>query len=685
MQGHQDSSRPLNMKRRLAMAEECQIAFFEGRARDFSALPPGVYSGWLRSRKAGIDPKQTSIIQNGKIRSSYDELLTDVQHKNILYSERYTLFSELLASVGAALFYLDSNLCVFDCCGDDDLLAELSDKGIEKGACLQDQYAGSNAVSEAFINKSQAQFCGRENYCQLFEDYACYAEHFSLLGKHIKQKEFYILIISPLQKFSTTFLALCRYFSEDLHDSINLKYQPHVRLLLKLFKAQAQINNAMPIVVDQNDIVVDVDEQLCWLYGNYTDQLRGQNIYTWMPDYAHLFKRVKKGEVIVNYNYLCKQNSLMLEDNEFYMTLLPLYDEESSPREYMGFACTITHAQNMRNQVNRMVNVDALFTFNDVLGNNEGLMFVKELAAQAAESTSNILLFGESGTGKEIFAQAIHNASERRDKPFVVLNCAAVPKELIGRELFGFTENAFSEADKRGVSGKFEQANQGTLFLDELSEMPLDMQAVLLRVLEEQRVTRLGDNESRKIDVRIIAATNNDLLECIKAGTFRHDLYYRVNVIRLDIPPLRNRTDDIPELAEFFLKEFASSLNRPILSISSEVLDCMLKYPWPGNVRELRNAVERCVNICKSDEITSSILPEEILRYRNLQIPAQADEVNGHEVFQAESFASFEKLENERIKKLMKKHKGNKTAVARELGVTRATLYRKLEKITGWN
>ena len=684
MQKRQSHADAAYVPRRLSVAQECYRAFLEGKPKDFSDLPSGTYLGWLRSRKAGVDPNQPRIAQNGRIRPKHDELLTDIQHKSILYNECFYLFTELLASIGAALFYLDSNLCIFESCGDESLLAELREKGIATGACLKEEYAGSNAATEACLNRIQTMFLGQESFCRLFEDYACFAECFNLEGKQIIQNEFCVLIVIPLSHLSDTFVALCRYFSEDLRSSISLKYQPHVRLLLNFFKEQSKMNNTMNIIVDQNDIVVDIDDRLCWLYGSYADQLRGQNVYTWMPDHAHLFSRVKKGEAILNYNYLCKQKSLVLEDNEFYMTLLPLYDEEQGLKNYIGFACTIIHAQNVRNQLNRMVNVDALFTFNDLLGSDEGFVSVKELASKAAESTSSVLLCGESGTGKEIFAQAIHNASERSDKPFVVLNCAAIPKELIGRELFGFTENPHDDTEKRGSSGKFEQANQGTLFLDELSEMPLDMQAVLLRVLEERRVTRLGDNESRRTDVRIIAATNRNLLECTKAGTFRHDLYYRINVIRLDIPPLRNRAEDIPLLATYFLTEFASSLNRPSLSLDDEVLAYLLKYPWPGNVRELRNVIERCVNICKGDVITAATLPEEVLFSREIHTTPLPVEKNGSALSQAMDFNSFEMLEAERIRQSMIRHKGNKTAVAQELGMTRATLYRKLGKITSW-
>jgi transcriptional regulator with PAS, ATPase and Fis domain len=682
-------SYPLNTTRRTAVAERCRKALFEGAPCDFADLTEGVYHAWLRSKKAGVNPKLTTLAPMANRTDLHDELLSDIQHKTVLYNEWHDRFVEMIARCGGAAFYLDSQLNIFDCNGNDDLLKELYAKGIRLETCMQERFAGANAVSIAAFDNSDTLLLGPEHYCALFDDYACYAAYFHFIGKQLRQPGFLMLIVVPLHEFSEAFAAICEYHFEGVRTSIRLPHQPQVKLQQCMARANARAHKTMTILVDKNDVIVDIDERLCRLYGTYVDQQRGNNVFTWMPDHVHLFERVKTGETIRDYNYLCKATPVGMQDHEFYMTLVPVYDEEREPREYIGFACTITPAQNVRNRVNRLVGIDAHFTFDDLLGLNEDFVLVKDLAAQAANSRSSVLLCGESGTGKEIFAQAIHSASTRNSKPFIAINCAAIPKELIGHELFGYIDAVGNAGRREGVSGKFEQANQGTLFLDEVAEMPLDMQAVLLRVLEERKVTRLGDDESRNIDVRIIASTNRNLAECIKAGTFRLDLYYRLNVVRLDIPALRERSQDIPLLAEWFLRQFCKSLNKNIHTIAPEVMGYLQSYIWPGNIRELRNVIERCVNICKGHEITARTLSAEIVNggAAPAPLPTTAAAAGDADFIPTEGsvFGSFEEAEHERIKSLMKRHKGNKTLVAQEMGMARATLYRKLSEISNWS
>jgi transcriptional regulator with PAS, ATPase and Fis domain len=367
------------------------------------------------------------------------------------------------------------------------------------------------------------------------------------------------------------------------------------------------------------------------------------------------------------------------------MTLVPIYDEESVPHEYIGFACTIMQAQHMRSHMTKLVDVDAHFTFEDLLGQNEDFLLVKELALQAAQGTNNVLLCGENGTGKALFAQAIHTASSRRSKPFVTINCAAVPKELVGGEIFGYFGDRRKGALQEGSSGKLEQAHHGTLFLDEITELPLDVQELLVKGLDEGKAVRLGGDEYRNVDVRVIASLKSDPKECIKAGSLRLDLYSRLSVTRLDIPPLRERKDDIPLLAESNLRALCVSLDKDIRSITPQALACLQAYSWPGNTRELRSVIERAVSISTGGEIDVQVLPSEITDREDAvsHDSAGSDSVGHPEEIRV--FGSFEDLECERIKSAMKRFNGNKSLVAQELGMARATLYRKLSKIGDWS
>ena len=288
---------------------------------------------------------------------------------------------------------------------------------------------------------------------------------------------------------------------------------------------------------------------------------------------------------------------------------------------------------------------------------------------RVANTDSTILIRGETGTGKSLFARAVHEQSHRRNKPFVTVNCAAIPAPLIESELFGYEEGAFTGARKGGKPGKFELAHEGTLFLDEIGDMPLDSQTKLLQVLETKRIERVGGITPRGIDVRIIAATNRDLEKLIETGAFRKDLFYRINVIPFTIPPLRERKEDISLLMNYFLDLYTVQLNKPVRPFGEQAREILSVYPWPGNARELANAVEYAVNIETGKEITPGSLPAKILDYQENEDP------------QAPFSLAF--LEKKVIARALRKYGQStegKEMAASAMGISRATLYRKLKQ-----
>jgi len=252
------------------------------------------------------------------------------------------------------------------------------------------------------------------------------------------------------------------------------------------------------------------------------------------------------------------------------------------------------------------------YTFDHIIGTSWAIEEAKRLALKAAERNSTVLLLGESGVGKELFAHAIHHASVRRSKPFVRFNCSSIPRELMESELFGYEAGAFTGAGRKGKPGKFELANQGSIFFDEIGEMPLEMQAKLLRVLQEKEVERVGGTKTMDVDFRLIAATNSDPELLVKEGRLRRDLFYRLNVLPLRVPPLRERRADIPELVLFFLQRSCQKLGREIMSVSQETMKHLVAYEWPGNIRELQNIIERTVVLAKGTILTlePSLIPK---------------------------------------------------------------------------
>ena len=320
----------------------------------------------------------------------------------------------------------------------------------------------------------------------------------------------------------------------------------------------------------------------------------------------------------------------------------------------------------------------AKYTFDDIVSQSKLIQHFKKRAKSFAKTDLPVLITGESGVGKELFAHAIHNESIRRDKPFVSINCAAIPDTLIESELFGYEAGSFTGASKQGKIGKFEQAQGGTIFLDEIGELPPMMQSKLLRVLQENQIEKIGSSESKTIDVRVISATNVDLLEHIDQKVFRSDLYYRLNVLNLNIPSLKERSEDIPLLIEHFKSLFYQK-NGIYKVFSKDALRILTAYSWPGNIRELKNIVYRLMVIAEDEEISHDLIPPDILE---AHFSLYADQYDPNDLLENKSTLNniMREIEAQIIEDTLKLCDNNKSKAADLLGIKRMTLYRKLKK-----
>ncbi|MDB4975999.1 MAG: hypothetical protein JWN48_4340 [Myxococcaceae bacterium] len=314
--------------------------------------------------------------------------------------------------------------------------------------------------------------------------------------------------------------------------------------------------------------------------------------------------------------------------------------------------------------------------FGRVIGVSESLQRVVRQAQRLTRVDTAVLLQGETGVGKEVFARAIHDSGDRRRGPFVALNCGGLPRELLASELFGYSDGAFTGARRGGMAGKLEAAHGGTLFLDEIAEMPLDLQPYLLRVLEGGEVCPLGSGRARKVEFRLLAACNRDLRSEAAAGRFRSDLYYRVSVTSLHIPPLRERVDDIPALIEHFMREVLDRYGLGYKRLAPEVLETLLRYSYPGNVRELRNLVESLVVLNDGDSELLRMLPEGLTAGE----PATVRSHPARPAGAVDWRAGLEQLECTAIDDALRRHGGNLTRAAHQLQIARSTLYLKLKK-----
>ncbi|AET68123.1 PAS domain S-box [Desulfosporosinus orientis DSM 765] len=436
------------------------------------------------------------------------------------------------------------------------------------------------------------------------------------------------------------------------------------------------------VVVDENSRVVMINNFYLEALGITREQALGQHIYELTP-HSKLPDIVRTGKAQFAEYWKVRGQEFMIfrapikKDGKIIGALgKTLFKDMGLARVFAKKLSQLEDDLKFYKEELRKIHC-ATYTFDDIIGEGPKFAAIVNLAQRASRTTSNVLLTGESGTGKELFAHAIHNDSVRRYGPFIKVNCASIPEQLLESELFGYAEGAFTGARKGGKPGKFELANHGTIFLDEIGDMSLTMQAKLLRVIQEREIERVGGTKPCKIDVRIIAATNRKLYDMVKERTFRDDLFYRLNVMVIELPSLRERPEDIELLANFLVTKLNRKLETDVEGISSKAMQILQNYTWPGNVRELESVLERTMNILDEPVILPEHLPVRILQSKmdtGLSVNEnQSWEPNSLE----EGLISAEK---ELLVTALRRANGNKAQAAKILGIHRSVLYKKLIK-----
>ncbi|MBE3579351.1 MAG: sigma 54-interacting transcriptional regulator [Caldanaerobacter subterraneus] len=430
------------------------------------------------------------------------------------------------------------------------------------------------------------------------------------------------------------------------------------------------------LMIDENGNLIDINDTGANILGISKIEAIGKHVSQLVDFQPVILEVLKTGKGYNDKEFIVKNKRG--ENLHFIKTAVPIKDKND---KIIGVIDMFRKINRVKKLVNDLVGAYARFTFDDiVVAENDPFKDVISLAKLASQTSSNVLILGESGTGKELLAHAIHNESDRKHGPFITINCAAIPRELIESELFGYESGAFTGASKSGKAGKFELADGGTLFLDEIGDMSLDMQAKILRAIEEKRIMRLGGNTVIPIDVRIIAATNKNLVEECEKGNFRYDLFYRLNVFTIQTVPLRERPEAIKKISYYFLSIFNNKLGKKIEEIEEEAMKYFLSYSWPGNVRELENVIERAVNLCNSSRIQVKHLPASIIKI--------VKEANNNSFFQETNeirseknlLKSLEEIEKEHLKFVLLKTNNNISQASQILGIARNTLYAKLKK-----
>jgi transcriptional regulator with PAS, ATPase and Fis domain len=567
---------------------------------------------------------------------------------------------DFLRGSGFFIVLTDKDGCILGIIGDQDMVVAAKKMNMVLGAYMDEKSIGTNAMGIAINENIPIQISAKEHFLNAYHRWTC-----SAAPIHGNSGE----IIGTLNLTGNSelvhphTLGLVVAAVKSIENQISsMKAQKELK---DAYQYMSTIMNAISygiLAVDVDGYVKSINDTACKILNIKGASAVNSSIESMIGNWQQILNSINSGKEYIDEEVSFKDAGIK---ERCMINVYPIKNEEG---QLIGMVMTLKGMQSVYNLVNKFTGMRARYTFNDIIGRSSEIKRIIEYSNVVANSPSTILIQGESGTGKEVLAQAIHNASIRRDAGFVAINCGAIPRNLIESELFGYDDGAFTGARKGGHPGKFELANGGTLFLDEIGEMPIDMQVNLLRVIQEGYITRIGGNKYIPVDVRIIAATNKSLKEEVSKGTFREDLYYRLSVIPINIPPLRSRKDDIKVLIEHFLNIKAIKLKKEAPIIDEILINNAVNYDWPGNVRELENYVENLVNFDgKSTYNINGIVK------KNIKV---CEEIGNDEAY----ICSIDELERRAITECLKKYEGNISQTANILQISRNTLYLKMKK-----
>jgi Transcriptional regulator containing PAS, AAA-type ATPase, and DNA-binding domains len=616
-----------------------------------------ILESWERCEKRSL-PKNLNMVSTPTEYNDYFKISKGFLR---LTQEFTSCFYQNMETNNEVQFYAYDNGIIFAQYGHQEVIKYFNSLNIGIGTCIFEEYLGTTAATLIKQTNEEAWVVGNEHYLDILSPYATYCSFSEDL--HI-----YTLIILPKKKFGVGFLNATNMFHKTMKATIQ-SYRKEIELNMKveLFDDLLDNKNQAVLFIDSLGKVITANRTFCSWFALGHDKIQNIHCLSIFPELKIALNYMQIGErKVFDKIYLEKAP---INKQYMRMDITPVTNNQ----EVSGLIITLFDTNTFYLKTDKTGNVSVNYTFDSILGKSFGMLKAKKQAIIAAHSNSSIVITGESGTGKELFAQSIHNESLRRDKPFVAVNCAGLPEELITSELFGYVEGAFTGAKKGGNIGKFEYANGGTIFLDEIGELPLSAQAILLRVLEERSVTKIGSNVAVPINIRLICATNRDLKKMVKEGKFRLDLFYRINVMHLYLPPLREQITDIPMFANYYIQYFNDLLSKHIEEVSQEALAFLIRYDWPGNFREFRNVFECAMNNVHGFILNIDNFPDDLFDNSS----DIAEDGTGETYMQNNDFYSEER---KRIMRLMIEYSGNKSQVAEELGISRSTLYKKIKE-----
>lgn len=601
---------------------------------------------------------------------SGDELAKKLEAKRELIDTADLYVHELYNFVKGSNFFsllTDEEGCILSIIGDEGILSEAFSFRMVPGAYMDERSIGTNSMGTTLAEGKPVQVSGQEHYISAYHRWTCSASP-------IRNSRGEIIGTIDLTGYSECVnlhtLGMVVAAASAIEEMMDIKrYTEELSMEKKFTETIIDSIEVGILTSDLTGNIKTVNHYVANLLGYSQDEIQQMNMRELLDNWDNIKTSVISLRGFTDEDVFVNARRKKLQFS------LSAYPHLDGRQNLMNIVFVFKEVKKVRKLANKIMGHQAYYTFEKIIGRDKNFLQIIDYAKKIADSRSNVLIMGESGTGKELFAQAIHNYSNRHDEPFVALNCGAIPRNLIESELFGYEGGAFTGAKSSGQPGKFEIAEGGTIFLDEIGEMPLDMQTRLLRVIEEGIVSRVGSIKETVVDVRVIAATNKDLNEEVRTGNFRKDLYYRLNVLPIKLIPLRERKDDIPLLSRYFMERISAKLDKKSLDIDEETMRCLLEYEWPGNVRELENIIELMVNteaipdsLMKTDRYTGKNAEENANRTERA-VPCELIKEN----------LNLESMEKKNILQALNIYNGNITICAKELGIGRNTLYRKME------
>lgn len=651
-----------------AAKDEWEHFIHSGRIKKNSVLAPEIISSWQRCRERKLDPYSEELVV-----LSQAELNERRKKNKKLLEVAGPLLREMGEGIGDAgirFDYYDKDLYLLDRFGQERSGSTAPKRFLPLGVSQKEMDSGTNAINLAALLGRPVQLMSYEHYNISNHELTCSAIPLRGMDGNIAAVINIELYCWPIHKHTVGMLiAMKRNIEYTLHQNEEYSYE---EIEKRISEEVVNYIDKPFIVVNGGGIVALENKAASEILNGGRKEIIGISCETLWGDRNPFAEALHSKRAIVNREMMFDLGDRTLRLNG---SVKPILGKENTILAVLGIFKDKQGDKNRSGTEWR-----AYYTFENLIAKSETMLQTIRLAKETAKIRSNTLIQGESGTGKEIFGQAIHNSSLYRDGPFVAVNCSAIPYGLLESELFGYERGAFTGAQKDGRLGKFEIARNGTLFLDEINSMPLNMQSKILRAIQNKSIMRVGGNEEISINVRIITASNVDLWKWVKEGNFREDLFYRINVITINLPPLRDRPEDIPLLINYFLKHSSNQAQEEFV-IEESAIELLTGYPWPGNVRELENVIERS-RVMATAMGSSAITKDVILKYRGINefySNSQDTKLSTEQMLLKSETKDLDTLEKEEIEKVLIKYNWNVQKSAKELGIARNTLYRKIE------